>query len=250
MTKSAQISAVFKSFILAAFKTFASLLLPTLLECRRANHKVIKDPDDAEFRRLRDSWIQVLEIGSPGKREAVSIAYQDTVGRIATLESKSIGVLQAIAIAAAGAFVALTGTGISIILASIGLLYLTTAGWACCSVLLPRNRWSLGIDNVKVDPDSYSEMAAVTEAMKGLGIRTSNLVTSAVYDLIRGFTLTLAALVAFVSIGHFSAGSRPAVRSPLPSATSTSPKTRVPTKTESSKASSSSSQPRPRPVGS
>jgi hypothetical protein len=198
----------------------AILLLPTLPRCLLANHQAAREWTGDDFLRFRDEWAQVLAEGESRKWDAIAILYQDTIARLGSFESKGVGILQAIAIVAAGAFVALTGTAVSVTLGALGLMYLIAAGFACCYILLPRMRYQLTLDDLTGNKNGYAEMAASIKTMVPAGIRSSNLVRSAIEDLMRASVLTLAAIVALIWIGHPSIGNGSPVPSPSPSMSS------------------------------
>lgn len=195
----------------------ALIILPSLLRCLASNKLAAREWTDEDYLRFRDSWAQCLADTSQNKLDAMGMLYQDSLVRIGGLESKGIGVLQAVAIVAAGAFVALSGTGISILLAIFSLVYVMTAGIACGMALLPRKRYQLTIDDLRGDSTGYPEMAASIETMIPSGIRVSNLVTSGTEDLLRALVLTVAAIVAFLFLSHTAALSKRNVPNPSPS---------------------------------
>lgn len=193
------------------------ILFPSLLRSLIANRIAARDWTTEDYRRFRDDWAQILSVADPRKLDSLSILYQDSLDRIEGLESKGIGILQGVSIVAAGAFVALTGPSASVFIAALGLIYLTTAGIACGMVLLPRKRFQLTLDDLNSDSTGYPDMAASVKTLVPTGIRISNLVTSAIEDLLRGLLLTAAAIVTFVWLGHTILPSEPHAPRPVPS---------------------------------
>jgi len=190
--------------------------------CLRANRVAARDWNQPDFLRFRDEWVSKLA-NNQLRRGAIEVLYQDSMARMANLEAKGVGILQAASIVAAGILVAFTGPNISVVLGAFGLVYVTAAAVACCSVLTPRMRYQLTLNEVASDGGGYPEMAAAIKTMEPVGLRASNLVTSAIYDLIRAMTLALAALVALTVIGHSTVGNTHPTPTPLPSATSPTP---------------------------
>lgn len=207
----------------------ALILLPSMLRSLIANRIAARDWNAEDYRRFRDDWAQILTDADPRKLDSLGILYQDSLDRIEGLESKGIGILQGVSIVAAGAFVALTGPGASVVLASLGLIYLTTAGIACGMVLLPRKRFQLTLDDLAGDSTGYADMAATVKTLVPMGIRVSNLATSATEDLLRALVLTAAAIVTFAWLGHTALPSEPHAPRSVPSI-STSPAKSPPVK--------------------
>jgi hypothetical protein len=77
-------------------------------------------------------------------------------------------------------------------------------GMACCWVLLPRQRFVLALQEALSSTSGIAEMAASARMSEPVSIRVSNLVTSAIHDLVRALALTLIAVIFFVSIGSSS----------------------------------------------
>jgi hypothetical protein len=159
--------------------------------------KVQSHPDGKDADEHRRDWEETLQNSSGDTNEMIARAYQASTDRIAGLEAKGIGMLQAVAIIAAGAVVALTGNQLSTALALAGLGFVVSAGAACCWIIIPRARWTLTLSDIKGPTKGYAEMATATRMAVPVNIRTANMVTAAVYDAIRALIVIVAALVVF-----------------------------------------------------
>jgi len=118
--------------------------------------------------------------------------------RLVAIEAKAIGILQAAGVVAAGAFVACADDGLAArSLGIVSLVYLCACGIAACTMLVPAQRSALTPEDIGRE-DGYATVAAASESLTPVGIRSANLVTSAAYDLTRGLAAALPALLLVV----------------------------------------------------
>jgi hypothetical protein len=161
--------------------------------------KVQTLPDGRGYDAHRAAWTGVFELEEPGRRSLAELAYQQAMDRLIGLETKAVGLLTALGIVAAGGFVACTGTSPAPIFAIAGLAFATSSGLACTLVLLPRRRHALAIGEVLSPTEGYAEMAAATRMIEPVTLRVSNLVTAAVYDLMRSAVLVSVGIAVVVA---------------------------------------------------
>jgi hypothetical protein len=161
--------------------------------------KVQKAPDNEEFNALLAQWVTDLRDPVEEQADAVSSIYQESNDRYANLEAKATGVLTAVAIIAAPATLACTGSTIAAIFGGVALFYLTSGGIACSWILLPSMRYALTIEDV-LEPNLLARSATIAKASESGTLRNSNLITSALHDLLRALAITLIAVVLFIAV--------------------------------------------------
>lgn len=176
-------------------RQLVALVRPSVLQARRCNKVVDDEPDGIGFDGQRDYWASRLSIRHPDRRTAAQLMYSSEMDRLASMESKAVGLLQACAISAAGAVLALTGPLPSQVLAFAAVAYLVCAGAACCWPLLPRPRHRLVPSALESPTDGNAEMVAAVSMSVPYGIRLANYLDAAVRDLGRAAALTVIALV-------------------------------------------------------
>lgn len=175
------------------------LVFPTLpITIYKNAKKLPVDTSDATFNRLRSEWEGELGQGNEGRREAVSVIYQSDIDRIVGLESKAVGLLSAVGIVAAGAFVCVIGKPPASFVAFVALAYALLSGAACCWLLVPEQRAALFLRDVKSQTNGFAEMAAVSAMLTGTIVRKSNLVASAALDLRRAAIAVVVSLLFLV----------------------------------------------------
>lgn len=166
------------------------------------NQERIADlPDGRAYDEHVAIWKDRLNDGhaGPDRRVLARLAYQQAMDRLTGLESKAVGLLTVIGIVAAGGFAACSGETPAPAVAIAGLAYASFAGVACAMILVPGPRHALVLDDVLSETAGYAEMAAAARMVEPIAARTSNLLTSATYDLVRSFLLIAAALGVLVS---------------------------------------------------
>jgi hypothetical protein len=176
--------------------------LPYTLWLNRS--KVKSEPDGLNWDGHQKAWTAQLTGASKDQTEVIRVAYKESRDRIAGFEAKAVGVLTAMAIVAAVAVLACTGPWEAKLFGVLSILFLTSGGMACCWVLMPRQRFVLALQEALSSTSGIAEMAASARMSEPVSIRVSNLVTSAIHDLVRALALTLIAVIFFVSIGSSS----------------------------------------------
>jgi len=176
-------------------------VLPTLPFTIWSNRNEIPEtPDNLSKEELHKKYAEDLVNLTIDQRNAIVTVYADSQDRFTILESKATGVLTAIAIIAALATFACTGSFASATFGSLALLFLTSGGVACCLVLLPKTRYVLSVPSV-VTTDPVLAAAFCARMSENQTLRMANLITSAMRDLLRALVLTLFAVILFIIIG-------------------------------------------------
>jgi hypothetical protein len=185
--------------IVLAAKLVWLVAAPSLPETWLMNHRVARRyASQLDYDSIRDSWARKLRSPKGSRRQSVAQVYQASFSRMSGLESKAVGMLQAAALVGAGALAACVGPLPAAILGIVGIVYVITAASACCWVLIPRARHSVVLNDTMSSTDGHAEMATSVKMLEPQGIRVSNMVTSAAYDLIRAVIVTIAALLILV----------------------------------------------------
>jgi hypothetical protein len=169
------------------------------LTCWSNLRQVADPPDGKSVEEHAAQWQTTLVNANQRTFDTVAVIFQTANARIGDLETKAIGLLGVVSIVAAGAFVACTGPLWAAVVGLVGLVYVVSAAIACCLVVIPRARTTLLLEDSTSPSGGYAEMAATTRLLEPVGIRISNLVTSATYDLMRSGLLIFIALLILVA---------------------------------------------------
>jgi hypothetical protein len=171
--------------------------LPYTIWLNRA--MVNSDREGDTFDEVMKRWIQTLTEPTTDQVNTIISIYRESKERYSRLEAKAVGVLTAIAIVAAAATLACTRTFVAAIFGWIALVFLTSGGATCCWVLLPRMRHTLVISDVS-QPHLIARIAATSQFSESGTLQMSNLITSALHDLLRALVFTLVAVLLFITI--------------------------------------------------
>lgn len=185
-------------FLKWLIKKLLFLTMPAFPWIAWVNRKV--DANYPSYDEALREWQGRLAKANGDQREVVKIVYQQSRDRFTGLEAKAVGLLTAIAILAAAASVACAGETASALVGAIALVFLVSAGTACCwGVLHPRPRHILRLTDIDSSTHGVAEMAASAKAAEPQALRFANMITSVNYDLLRALVATAIALGLFAS---------------------------------------------------